>query len=246
MVVHADNGGPIYYSGCCGGNNYPLKGGKMSNWEGGIRVNAFVSGGFLPPHVRGTKQTGLMAGWDWFATYAGLARVDPTDHKANAAGLPAIDSHDLWPLLIGLTTVSPRTELAIGAPNAVGGLINASYKLLLGTNAQAGWTGPRFPNTSSSWDPNLSKETCGPSPQTGCLFDLLADPTEHVNLAAAKPGVFRAMMRRLNEINDTLFAPDRGSSDPAACVAALGKYGDFWGPWIDVSTLQSASTSQET
>ena len=25
VVVHADNGGPIYYSGCCGGNNWPLK-----------------------------------------------------------------------------------------------------------------------------------------------------------------------------------------------------------------------------
>ena len=37
VVLHADNGGPIYYSGCCGGNNYPLKGGKLSNWEGGIR-----------------------------------------------------------------------------------------------------------------------------------------------------------------------------------------------------------------
>jgi len=28
IVAHADNGGPIYYSGCCGGNNYPLKGGS--------------------------------------------------------------------------------------------------------------------------------------------------------------------------------------------------------------------------
>jgi arylsulfatase B len=32
LVAHADNGGPIYYSGCCGGNNYPLRGGKLSNW----------------------------------------------------------------------------------------------------------------------------------------------------------------------------------------------------------------------
>ena len=216
----------------------------MSNWEGGIRVNAFVSGGFLPPSVRGTKQSGLTAGWDWFATFAGLAGVDPTDHKANAAGLPPTDSIDLWPLLSGRTSASPRTELAIGSPNAVGGLINASYKLLLGTYTQAGWTGPQFPNTSSSWDPNQSKETCGPSPQTGCLFDLLADPTEHINLAAVKPELFRAMMHRLTEINATLFAPDRGTPDPAACVVALGTYGDFWGPWIDVSTLQSTGASQ--
>ena len=66
LVLHADNGGPIYYSGCCGGNNHPLKGGKLSNWDGGIRSSAFVSGGLLPSSVRGTKLTGLMAGWDWY------------------------------------------------------------------------------------------------------------------------------------------------------------------------------------
>ena len=54
LVLHADNGGPIYYAGCCGGNNFrkcsrslskrllceakkeavapALKGGKLSNW----------------------------------------------------------------------------------------------------------------------------------------------------------------------------------------------------------------------
>eukprot|EP00666_Eupelagonemidae_sp_cell4sb_P007893 gene7893-16554_t len=35
--------------------------------RGGIRVNAFAAGGFLPAAVRGTKQTSLIAGWDWYA-----------------------------------------------------------------------------------------------------------------------------------------------------------------------------------
>eukprot|EP01046_Picozoa_sp_COSAG06_P039271 COSAG06_NODE_4619_length_4093_cov_55.188216_1_plen_98_part_00 len=30
----------------------------MSNWDGGIRVNAFVSGGFLPRKMQGTTYTG--------------------------------------------------------------------------------------------------------------------------------------------------------------------------------------------
>ena len=61
IVLHADNGGPIYASGIAGANNYPLKGGKMANWEGGIRVNAFAAGGALPDKVLGTKQEGLIA-----------------------------------------------------------------------------------------------------------------------------------------------------------------------------------------
>ena len=48
IVFHTDNGGEIMAAGLCGGNNWPLTGGKFSNFEGGIRVNAFVSGGSLP------------------------------------------------------------------------------------------------------------------------------------------------------------------------------------------------------
>ena len=35
IVFSADNGGPIYWSGIGGANNWPLRGGKGSNWEGG-------------------------------------------------------------------------------------------------------------------------------------------------------------------------------------------------------------------
>ena len=35
IVFSTDNGGPIYANGTAGANNYPLKGGKMNNWEGG-------------------------------------------------------------------------------------------------------------------------------------------------------------------------------------------------------------------
>ena len=66
MVFSADNGGPIYRWGDPGANNFPLRGGKASNWEGGIRVNAFVAGGALPSSMQGTKATGLVALWDWY------------------------------------------------------------------------------------------------------------------------------------------------------------------------------------
>jgi uncharacterized membrane protein len=47
LLVWSDNGGPIYTNGSAGANNYPLRGGKVSNWEGGVRSNALVSGGFI-------------------------------------------------------------------------------------------------------------------------------------------------------------------------------------------------------
>ena len=46
--VLSDNGGVL------DGTNFPLRGEKHSNWEGGMRVAAFVSGGFVPPNVRGS------------------------------------------------------------------------------------------------------------------------------------------------------------------------------------------------
>jgi len=114
IVFSADNGGPIYNNGSAGANNFPLKGGKMNNWEGGIRVNSFISGGFLPMNVRGMKYEGLVTAWDYYATFCAFAGVDPTDHRAAAAGLPAIDSHDHSKLIMGTNMTSPRTEIPIG------------------------------------------------------------------------------------------------------------------------------------
>uniref|UniRef100_A0A7S2IR02 Sulfatase N-terminal domain-containing protein n=1 Tax=Haptolina brevifila TaxID=156173 RepID=A0A7S2IR02_9EUKA len=123
MVLTTDNGGPIYQRGAGGGNNYPLRGGKGSNWEGGIRVNAFVSGGLIPAARRGTRFDGLVAIWDWYATFASLAGVTSIDERAAQAGLPPIDSIDMSAAL-GLggslrgsgakAGTSPRTQLLIG------------------------------------------------------------------------------------------------------------------------------------
>ena len=61
MVFSSDNGGQAKWPNAAGAN-MPLRGGKYSPWEGGVRVAAFVSGGALPPAVRGTRQQGLIHG----------------------------------------------------------------------------------------------------------------------------------------------------------------------------------------
>ena len=86
----------------------------MNNWEGGIRGNGFVSGGFLPEARRGTKYEGLVTAWDWYATFCAFAGVDPTDHRAASAALPRIDSFDMSRVILGSNLTSPRVEIPIG------------------------------------------------------------------------------------------------------------------------------------
>eukprot|EP00040_Diaphanoeca_grandis_P027589 m.157279 g.157279 ORF g.157279 m.157279 type:complete len:561 (-) comp31048_c0_seq1:97-1779(-) len=242
IIFSSDNGGPLP-----AGNNYPLRGGKFSDWEGGIRVNAFVSGGFLPPAMRGTLQTGLVAGWDWYATVAALAGVDPTDEKAAKAGLPPIDSHNLWPLLSGANSTSPRTQLEIGSNlggdeanrtsgiTKVGGLIVPPYKILLGQGPgniidMAGWPGPQSPNETFVDYSNLT-EVCGRTPETGCLFNVWEDPGEHINLATTMPTIYNSMLAQADEVEKGVFSPDRGTDDHVACQQAI-ENGFFWGPFL--------------
>ena len=260
LVFASDNGGPVYYPGSA--NNYPLKGGKMSDWEGGVRVNALVSGGLLPPHVRGTKVDTLCHIADWYATFAALAKVDgKSDPEAKAAGLPPIDSQNLVPAIFPAAHAD-RADLD-GGVDEVGGTRasqlgrdevhlskwafikrgdgGALHKLVTGWQLDTGWTGPTYPNRTghqplpslpASLYPPRKFGTWAHDCGDGCLFDVAADETEHHDLAASQPALLATMHARLVELNQALYEPDRGEGDPAACAAAEDKYGGFYGPWM--------------
>ena len=248
----SDNGGPIYNSGNAGANNFPLRGGKMSNWQGGIRVNAYASGGFLPAAVRGTTAQGLIETADMYTTFCAIAGVDATDGRAAAAGLPAVDGFNMWPMISGANLTSPRTEVPIGANasevnlqgyfngTVVQGIVSTAgpagglWKLLVGEVPQNIWTGPQYPNQSTSWVDQ--PERCG-IPMVpvvgkgGCLFNLLDDPTEHNDVAAAHPDIVAALYERVEHWQGTVFSPNRGADDGSACRAATQTWGGFYGPF---------------
>lgn len=245
LVLSADNGGPNYptaspeYVHCGGANNWPLKGGKVSIFEGGVRVSAFVSGGFIPEKRRGTQLQQSVHISDWFATFCGLAGVDPSDFPP---GLPGVDSVDLWPVLSGASTKSPHEDivLALDAPVGVldaniSGIIVGDYKLVAGFVAAVLRQGPASPNASSCcgepcWA--LQTQNCGTLEKPTCLYDIRSDPRELVNLAKQKPEVVAQLQTRLLNYRKTLYNPDRGVSDPAFYDAAL-KRGGFVGPWLN-------------
>ncbi|KAK7469502.1 hypothetical protein BaRGS_00036481, partial [Batillaria attramentaria] len=85
LVFTTDNGGPV--NG--GANNWPLRGGKTTFWEGGTRGSAFVYSTSLLKKT-GYVNNGMMHAVDWFPTILQLA------------GLPAeagIDGVDQWDML---------------------------------------------------------------------------------------------------------------------------------------------------
>lgn len=258
FITTSDNGGPLAdgvidgLDGTSGANNYPLRGGKIGVMEGGVRVNAFVSGGFVPSAVRGTKVSGLMELADFYVTFCGLAGVDPTDHAAKLAGLPPVEGMDMWPMLSGANLTSPRTEIAIGSSDdsdhqgntIVQALImddgdGKIHKLIIGDVKPAFFQGPVYPNASSTvaskrlacGDPDGTGVSKGP----GCLFEIGGDPSETMDLAATNPGKVDGMRKRMTEIQKTVYNPERKNAASTGrqdmCDQAK-KNGMYLGPWL--------------
>ena len=243
ILSTADNGGPIYANGSAGANNWPMRGGKMSNWQGGIRVNSFASGGLIPAARRGTLEDGLFHGCDALATFCALAGVDPTDHRAAAAGLPPIDSLNMWPLISGANLTSPRTEIVAGSDSSecafgngttVQALVRADgWKLIIGALGQNIWSGPISPN-GTKWQDipyHCGIPSSPPVGKGGCLFNVLTDPNEHDDVADQNPAIVTAMYARIVELQTTAFTPNRGKDDGSACRAALTQWQQRWGPF---------------
>lgn len=118
LFFSSDNGGPVYGKGTSGANNFPLRGGKMSNFDGGVRVPAFASGGAIPPRTRGTSRSGILTIWDLYATIADAAGIPAAVYKqdslAEAAGLPQPDSISAWEYICDSTSTPPRQIILLG------------------------------------------------------------------------------------------------------------------------------------
>jgi arylsulfatase I/J len=232
MLFSSDNGAPLDVQES-GGNNWPLRGGKYSSWEGGVRVPAFVSGGALPPARRGATEAGAVHLADWLATFAAVAGVrDTADARAAAAGLPPIDSLDVWPLLSGANATSPRVEMPISP--AV--LLSFPHKLLRGLQDWSGRTSPLYPNaTSVRADASPNTWTfCG----GGCLFDVAADPEERHDLAPARPDLVATLSARLDDLARGFFSNKDVGVDACppgtqlcGCWAAVHTHGGTLGPY---------------
>mmetsp|Transcript_468 Transcript_468/g.933 ORF Transcript_468/g.933 Transcript_468/m.933 type:complete len:570 (-) Transcript_468:290-1999(-) len=256
VIFCGDNGG---YIGS-GGDSSPLRGGKFSDFEGGVRVPAFVAGGFVPPQRRGTAVDGYIHLADWYPTLTRLAsasgamRACHGDPRAVAAGLPGLDGVDAWGLIVGeeesarkevplsilppaAARLWPPRTAAYRDPNYfVGGegLIMGRFKLLRGIQHGSAFFSPTNVSCSglaAPWTfPKNPGVPCTPS-NHDMLFDIIADPLETRDLASALPDVTSRLRDRLEELRSNVYAPDRGDVEQAACHQ-IDANGGFWGPWL--------------
>ncbi|GBG30284.1 Arylsulfatase B [Hondaea fermentalgiana] len=258
MVLTSDNGGPIYGIIPPGSllprpvfgaaNNLPLRGGKLADWEGGIRVNAFVSGGALAAAKRGTVLEDYIHIADWYATFCEAAGVDPTDDRAAAANLPPIDSISHWKRLTTTQedAANQRTEIHVSAM----ALIQGKYKIVTGTDNEIAYDFLNMTKTglmpfdvhAVGYGPSAIKNTLtlGRDCTAGCLFDIIADPNEDNEITKDNPEIVAKMMARLKELNKNNFHPDRGQPSKLACTVSNKLYSGFYGPFIDVPGFPSS------
>lgn len=168
------------------GNAAPLRGAKMSGWEGGSRVPCLVR---WPGKVKaGRVSDALTTTMDLLPTCATLA----------GAKLPqnvALDGRDLSKFLLGKTEQSPREEYFYYAGCRLLAVRDARWKLVLPR--------PAKPANLLWWGRMID------AVDTIQLYDLTADIGETKNVATAHPEICAALMKRIERARTELGDIDR-------------------------------------
>eukprot|EP01084_Bolivina_argentea_P114340 203585_1 len=261
VIFTSDNGGSYAFSSTAS-NNYPLRGAKHTPFEGGIRAAAFVSGGYLPKHRRGKISNAFIHIADWYTTFCeqflGIDSFDVLAQK-NDPPLHPIDGYNIWPVIDGTNESSPRTQL----PISFVAIIQNEYKLIITSDnkdlpykgkyskiCHSAWPGPIFPNSSTvkNWRP----WPCIKCPN-GCLFNLITDYTERIDVANKYPHIVQSMNNTLNKLKTKFYTEEKALKHKIFCkqIACYqnksivgyyncwkwmvqNRYNGFHGPWCDI------------
>lgn len=234
LIVSADNGAPTpACGGAQGGQNVwpfepigPLRGGKCSAWEGGLRGTAFISSPLLPPSARGRHVDALMHAVDIMPTIVeavhGVDGVERLGDLLRAQGKP-LDGMSLWQTIASSDPPEgPRTEALLeadphalpwqkqycgdqhGASPGTGyyALRRGNMKVILGDPAGGsgdGWYCTGAPCNYTGWMPSPSTLNA----TSVQLFDVVADPGEHNDLSTAQPEITKTLLAALLAYNAT-------------------------------------------
>ncbi len=165
LVVFTSDNGPWLTQGKDSGEAGPLRGGKGSTWEGGVREPTIAA---WPGKIAPGSACDAVAGTiDFLPTFVKLAGGSvPTDRK--------IDGKDIAPLLLGKTKASPH---------------EARY-YFNGYNLQAIRSGPwKLAIASQSEGMGKAGQTVPASLESPRLYNLDTEIGERTDVAAAHPEV---------------------------------------------------------
>ncbi len=99
--------------------------------------------------------------------------------------------------------------------------------------------GERPLNPSPFGPPTLTKDC-----EQGCLFDLVADETESVDLCATRPALCSEMVQSLAVQNTTYYEPFRGCFwIPQLCRTFAMQWNYTFGPFLDVPNCPSCNNA---
>ena len=196
IIFSSDNGGPGPGRATM---NTPLRAGKGTIYEGGIRVCAFANWpGKIPAGIT-VKEP--MHAVDWYPTLLKLAGA-PTAQK-----LP-LDGLDIWPVLTAGAKSPHGAILLAGTVPGRAAVRMGDWKLLL--------------NASEQDAEEVTTESAAPAGKVE-LYNLATDISEKQNLAATNPEKVKELRARLNTLLKDSVAPGNPKAKPAARNNAKAK-----------------------
>ncbi|CAC5379756.1 ARSB [Mytilus coruscus] len=216
IIFTADNGGWTAFSG----NNYPLRGGKLTVYEGGTRAVQFVHGAGISKS--NYTFNGIMHAVDWMPTILAAA---------GGGSVPGIDGINHWPDLQDGIPRQTRTEFIYNLDdstvpvNGKAAIRVGDHKLIEGfAGPYNGWYPPAKYHDDSTFKEHDPKSFVTESFQ---LYDLIHDPNEHNNLYGKEKDVFTKLKARLDEYKKSIVPALNPANDPASNPL---NYGGYWTP----------------
>jgi len=203
FIFASDNGGLT--SKVAAASNRPLRDGKGSLYEGGVRVAAFAS---WPSHIpSGTVVKEPLHMVDWLPTLVKLAGGSAPPSKP-------LDGRDIWPVLTKAES-SPHDLLLINTVGRSGAVRAGDWKLVRngkdGTDDEGARDKPK-----SKADKQRERRAARSAPDVIALFNLANDPSETTNLADSKPEIVRDLLAKLDqfakEAVPPILKPEQGAA----------------------------------
>jgi arylsulfatase A-like enzyme len=194
FIFSSDNGGPAPGKIT---DNGPLREGKGTLYEGGVRVPAFATwDGHLKP---GTVVNAPMHIADWYPTLLTIAGASLKQDKP-------LDSFNMWPTIAD-GKPSPRREILHNTAPGTGALRMGDWKLVLNGHRR---------DTGESDKPKKPKNdtVSADAAERVELFNLASDPYEEKNLVTQQPDKLKELRVRYDELAAQAVPPKDHDAPP--------------------------------